>query len=72
MKIEATDSDRRALAKIQACGFISMETDRQPRLESEQTVTAFRFGRLLALGWIKPSGDQLLDEAPSQTWVPTQ
>jgi hypothetical protein len=68
MKI--TKLDQRAVAAIRECGFVSMEADGKPRLESSKNVTAFRLKRLVQLGLVVSGGDALFNEAaPPQTYV---
>jgi hypothetical protein len=64
--------DLQALAAIRECGFVSMESDGVPRLESSKQLTPLRFNRLLTLGLLAPAGDTLFEGgAPSQTYLPT-
>lgn len=71
-KLKVTKRDMIALGHIRDCGFIAMEVDGQPRLETSRNVTKLRFRRLVALGLVRASGDNLLPEAPSQTYVLAQ
>jgi len=59
--MKLTAHDRKTLAAIQECGFVGMNADGEPYLESSKTVSPFRVNRLVALGLLLPSGDTLFD-----------
>jgi hypothetical protein len=52
---------------IRRCGFVSVETDGTPRLESDTQIEPEVFRRLVADGVLVPSGDALFGVA-SQTY----
>jgi hypothetical protein len=62
-------ADLAALALVKRCGFVAVESDGQPRLESEAQISDVAFRRLVADGQLIPSGDALFGCA-SQTYRP--
>lgn len=64
---EATD--RIQLGLVRVCGFVTVEADGIPRLESDTQLDPKSFRRLVANRALIPSGDALFG-CPSQTYRP--
>jgi hypothetical protein len=62
-------ADQAQLELIRRCGFVTVEIDGAPRLESETQLCPKSFKRMVATGLLTPSGDALFG-APSQTYRP--
>jgi hypothetical protein len=67
-----TGKDKAALSAVKRCGFVAMETDGKPRLETSFELTPARLKRLVAHGLLAPSNDALLPDAPPQTYRLTE
>lgn len=66
---EQRERDMQALDVVRRAGFVSVEIDGVPRLETNTQIDAKTFKRLLAEGLLVPCGDALLG-GQSQTYRP--
>jgi hypothetical protein len=64
--------DIEAMAKIQISGFVCIEADGNAWLSTKDEISKERIQRLIKLGLIKPRGDGLFPDSPSQTYVPCE
>lgn len=66
-----TDRDLAAFDLIKKCGFVSLDLDGNPHLETHEQITRQSFTRLLILKLIKPAGDAMFG-VQSQTFKPSE
>lgn len=64
------ERDADAISIIKRTGFVYVDIDGEPCLETNQQISKMRFQRLLKHGMLIPNHDGLID-AISQTYVPS-
>jgi len=66
-----TEKDKEAFSLIKKCGFVRIDYDGEPCLETYSQISRFRFRRLVAHGLLKPGGDSMFGLQP-QTYIPNE
>jgi hypothetical protein len=64
-------TDLAAIGLIRKSGFVRLESDGEPRLETNTQIDAKTFRRLVAKGYLEPAGDALF-RGMTQTYRPVE
>lgn len=65
-------ADIEAMIVIKRCGFVCVETNGNAWVPVNYSISRARVQRLIELGLLKPKGDGLFPDSPSQTYIPVE
>jgi hypothetical protein len=64
-----TEEDRKAFELVKKTGFVRLDFDGLPYLQSYSQISRYRFDRLVKLGLLVPNNDALFEGAQPQTYI---